>query len=60
MNASVLAEAYERLHRTGPEFGGDENGDNGLTNHGPMTAEVLVRRGFDANVTRWVDRYPPA
>jgi hypothetical protein len=35
----VLDEAYERLHRTGPEFEG------WLSNHGPMASEALVRMG---------------
>jgi len=55
----VLAEAYERLHRSGPEFGGDEEGNHGLTNHGPMATEVMVRRGLDLDVHRWLDRYVP-
>jgi hypothetical protein len=55
----VLDDAYERLHRCGPEFGGDEEGNHGLTNHGPMAAEVMVRRGLDIDVGRWVDRYLP-
>lgn len=52
-----LTEAYEHLHRFGPEFGGDEDGNHGLTNHGPMAVEVMTRRGLDVDVTRWVDRY---
>lgn len=59
MSTDVLDDMYDRFHRTGPEFGGDEEGNNGLTNHGPMTAEVLVRRGFADDVPRWVDRYVP-
>jgi hypothetical protein len=55
----TLDEAYERLHRTGPEFGGDEEGNNGLSNHGPMAVEVLVRRGHELDVARWVDAYLP-
>jgi hypothetical protein len=47
-----LNEAYERLSRTGPEWGEDQ-----LTNHGPMAAEVLVRRGHADMVHRWVDDY---
>jgi hypothetical protein len=58
-SAGVLDEMYERLARTGPEFGGDEEGNNGLTNHAPMAVEVLVRRGFEATVPSWVDRYVP-
>lgn len=52
-----LLEAYERLHRTGPEFGGDEEGNHGLTNHGPMAAEVMVRRGLDIRLDGWLDHY---
>jgi hypothetical protein len=52
-----LDEAYTRLHRYGPEFGGDEEGNHGMTNHGPMAVEVMLRRGLDVNVTRWLDRY---
>lgn len=47
----VLDEAYERLHRTGPEFGA------ALSNHGPMAAEALVRMGRAARVHPWVDAY---
>ncbi|MEO3876366.1 hypothetical protein ABGB18_47025 [Nonomuraea sp. B12E4] len=58
MNASAsLDEAYLRLHRTGPEFGGDQDGNHGLANHGPMAAEVLVRRGHGEQVTSWLDGY---
>ncbi|TCO60932.1 questin oxidase family protein [Actinocrispum wychmicini] len=53
MTGDVLAEAYQRLHRTGPEFGGE----NWLTNHGPMAVEALVRRGHAEEVGGWVDRY---
>jgi hypothetical protein len=52
MSDGVLTEAYERFHRTGPEWGADQ-----LTNHGPMAAEVLVRRGRPEVVPAWVDRY---
>jgi questin oxidase-like protein len=52
-----LLAAYERLHRTGPEFGGDEEGNHGLTNHGPMAVEVMVRRGLDIRPQVWLDRY---
>ncbi|MEO3810342.1 questin oxidase family protein [Sphaerisporangium sp. B11E5] len=55
----MLNEAYDRLHRMGPEFGGDEEGNHGLTNHGPMVAEVLVRRGYGDDVPHWVDGYVP-
>ncbi|HET9139113.1 hypothetical protein [Actinophytocola sp.] len=50
MNA-ILDEAYLRLHSTGPEWG-DE-----LSNHGPMAAEVLVRRGHAEEVPAWLDAY---
>ncbi|HJU98804.1 MAG TPA: hypothetical protein VJ644_12585 [Jiangellaceae bacterium] len=59
MGNQTLDEAYDRLHRTGPEFGGDEEGNNGLSNHGPMAVEVLVRRGHEVDVPRWVDEYLP-
>ena len=49
MASEVLDEAYVRLHRWGPECGGE----NGLSNHGPMAAEVLSRRGFDDQVGSW-------
>jgi hypothetical protein len=52
-----LVAAYERLHDSGPEFGGDEEGNNGLTNHGPMAVEVIDRRGLDINTDRWLDHY---
>jgi hypothetical protein len=51
--SEVLDEAYVRLHHWGPEFGGE----NGLSNHGPMAAEVLSRRGCDDQVGSWLDRY---
>lgn len=47
----TLDEAYARFHRTGPEYGG------GLSNHGPMAVEALVRHGRRDAVTRWVDGY---
>ena len=53
MTSEVLDEAYVRLHRWGPEFGGE----NGLSNHGPMAVEVLSRRGYDDEVGSWLDRY---
>ncbi|MCP2339257.1 questin oxidase family protein [Actinomadura rupiterrae] len=53
----ALPAAYERLHAYGPEFGGDEEGNHGLTNHGPMAVEVMVRRELDINIDRWLDRY---
>jgi hypothetical protein len=50
-SAGILDEAYERLHRKGPEWGGN------LANHGPMAAEVLARRGRGDRVPAWVDAY---
>jgi len=49
---AALTEAYQRFHRTGPEWGADQ-----LTNHGPMAVEVLVRRGRAEAVPGWVDAY---
>jgi hypothetical protein len=40
----ILDEAYQRLHETGPEFGGY------LSNHGPMAAEAMARRGHAERV----------
>jgi hypothetical protein len=51
MDDGVLDEAYERLHRTGPEFRG------WLSNHGPMAADALVRLGGENTVHRWLDGY---
>jgi Questin oxidase-like len=47
----TLDEAYQRLHVTGPEFGG------WLSNHGPMAAEAMVRHGHADEVHRWLDGY---
>ena len=52
MDTEILNEAYERFRGTGPEWSGDQ-----LTNHGPMAVEVLVRRGHEGQVGRWVDGY---
>jgi hypothetical protein len=52
MDTAILDDAYDRFSGTGPEWGEDQ-----LTNHGPMAAEVLVRRGHAADVPRWVDSY---
>lgn len=49
---STLDEAYERFRPTGPEWG-----ENVLTNHGPMAAEVLARHRRNEVVDGWVDRY---
>src|SRR5215468_8258182 len=55
--SAPLEEAYWRLRTTGPEFGGDQEGNNGLANHAPMAAEVLVRRGHGEQVSSWLDHY---
>ncbi|GAA0393541.1 questin oxidase family protein [Microbispora corallina] len=52
MSSAILNEAYERFRGTGPEWG-----ESRLTNHGPMAVEVLVRRGHEDAVHRWVDAY---
>lgn len=49
--SAELDEALDRLSRTGPEFRG------GLSNHGPMVAEALVRLGCADAVEHWVDGY---
>jgi hypothetical protein len=49
--AEILDEAYDRLHSTGPEWGGN------LANHGPMAAEALARRGRADLVPGWIDAY---
>ena len=49
--AGTLDEAYQRLHRTGPEF------DGWLSNHGPMAAEAMVRHGCAESVGQWLDGY---
>lgn len=51
-NESVLLEAYQRFHKTGPEWGGHH-----LSNHGPMAVEAMVRRGYADSVHRWIDNY---
>lgn len=50
-DTGMLEEAYERLHRTGPEFRG------WLSNHGPMAVESMVRRGHTGEIHRWLDTY---
>ncbi|GHH30365.1 questin oxidase family protein [Streptomyces rubradiris] len=49
---SVLMEAYQRFHATGPEWGGHH-----LSNHGPMAVEAMVRHGYADTVHRWIDNY---
>ncbi|WP_328422216.1 questin oxidase family protein [Micromonospora sp. NBC_00389] len=51
MSNGILDEAYERLHRTGPEYEG------WLSNHGPMAVEALARHGHEQRVHRWLDDY---
>jgi hypothetical protein len=50
---AVLDEGLSRLAATGPEFRG------GLSNHGPMASEALVRLGRADAVESWLDRYLP-
>ncbi|HEY2579771.1 MAG TPA: hypothetical protein VGI74_25955 [Streptosporangiaceae bacterium] len=47
----ILDESLSRLAATGPEFRG------GLSNHGPMGAEAMVRLGRAAEVEPWLDGY---
>jgi hypothetical protein len=47
----ILDEGLDRLAVTGPEFGG------GLSNHGPMVTEALVRLGRADDVEPWLDDY---
>ncbi|MBH0781800.1 questin oxidase family protein [Nocardia bovistercoris] len=51
-NKSVLMEAYQRFHETGPEWGGHH-----LSNHGPMAVEAMIRHGHADSVHRWIDNY---
>ncbi|MFX0579410.1 hypothetical protein [Nocardia nepalensis] len=51
-NKSVLMEAYQRFHKTGPEWGGHH-----LSNHGPMAVEAMIRHGHTDSVHRWIDNY---
>jgi hypothetical protein len=51
--ADVLDESLRRLAGTGPEFRG------GLSNHGPMAAEAMIRLGRADEVGHWLDRYIP-
>jgi hypothetical protein len=48
---ATLDEAYQRLHKTGPEF------DGWLSNHGPMVAEAMARNGHAGDVHGWLDGY---
>src|SRR5580693_3465685 len=47
----VLDESLSRLAATGPEFRG------GLSNHGPMAAEAIIRLGRPDDVESWLDSY---
>jgi hypothetical protein len=47
----VLDESLGRLAATGPEFRG------GLSNHGPMAAEAMIRLGRAGAVESWLDGY---
>lgn len=51
MDVTALDDVLNRFAMTGPEFG------PGLSNHGPMAAEALVRLGRPEAVTRWSDWY---
>ena len=46
-----LDEALLRLAATGPQYRG------GLSNHGPMVAEALIRLGSEDAVPSWVSTY---
>jgi hypothetical protein len=47
----ILDEGLSRLAGTGPEFAG------GLSNHGPMAAEALLRLGRADEIGPWLDGY---
>jgi hypothetical protein len=49
-----LLDAYLRLQHAGPEWGEAQ-----LTNHGPMVAETLARRGHGDRLPGWIDGYVP-
>ena len=50
-DGEILDEGLARLAGTGPEYRG------GLSNHGPMAAEALVRLGRADDVASWLDGY---
>src|SRR6202167_1721564 len=50
-NEAHLDESLDGLAATGPEFAG------GLSNHGPMAAEAMIRLGRPDDVEPWLDRY---
>jgi len=47
----LLDEAYDQLHRKGPEFEG------WLSNHGPMAADALMRLGHGEDMGGWSRGY---
>lgn len=51
MTPGTYDEALQRFHQTGPEF------DGWLSNHGPMVAEALARRGHEDRIHAWTDWY---
>ena len=51
MNTTALDEVLDRFATTGPEFG------PGLSNHGPMAAEALVRMGRADVIGGWSEWY---
>jgi hypothetical protein len=51
VTTGLLDEAYEQLHRTGPEF------DGWLSNHGPMAVDALLRLGHGDVVHSWLSNY---
>lgn len=51
MTYDILDDAYSRLRPTGPEF------DGWLSNHGPMAAEALARRGHEDEIHEWLGGY---
>lgn len=52
-DVAVLDEVLERFARFGPEYSG------GLSNHGPMVTEALVRLGRSDAVRPWAEAYAP-
>lgn len=50
-DVALLDDVLGRLARTGPEYSG------GLSNHGPMAAEALVRLGRSDAVRPWAESY---
>ena len=50
-SSEAMDAALVLLGKTGPEYHG------GLSNHGPMASEALVRLGLPEAVVPWVERY---